>query len=96
LSTDGCNTLTDNDLSRLLQQNSKSGCNVQDEQLGIFERVHITAMPESIEDRRRIRLEQHEQQHRERMQWYLESGDSILMAEAIAWLQVNGNGPAEP
>ena len=95
LSTDGCNTLTDNDLSHLLQQISESGCNVQDEQLGIFEKADTTAMPESIEDRRRIRLEQHEQQHRERMQRYLESGDPILMAEAIAWFRVNGNGPAE-
>jgi hypothetical protein len=52
-------------------------------------------MPESMEDRRRIRLEKHEKQHRERMQRYLESGDPILMAEAIAWFRVNGNGSVE-
>lgn len=95
-SENGCNSLQEEVLSDRSAAQSENGCNVTAEQMSIIEMVQGEAMQEAIENHRRIRLERQQQQHVERMQRYLESGDPILMAEAIAWMRMSGNGPTEP
>jgi len=85
----GCNASQNESLGDRPAPNAETGCNVTAEQLSIFEMVQDAAMQEAVANHQRIRREQQEQQHRERMQRYLESGDPILVAEAIAWMRVS-------
>jgi len=56
--------------------------------------VQDAAIQEALANHQRIRREQQEQQRRKRMKRYLESGDPILVAEAIAWMRVSGEDSA--
>jgi hypothetical protein len=89
------NSSQDKGLSDRPSSNAETGCNVTAEQLSILERVQGAAMQEAIANYQRICMEQQEQRHREWMQRYLESGDPILMAEAIAWMHISGNNLTE-
>ncbi|MEP1079632.1 hypothetical protein NDI52_29930 [Leptolyngbya sp. PL-A3] len=89
LARDECNDLQNRAFSNSVSLNQEPGCNFSPEQLSIFELVQGAANQEAIENQRRIRLEGQQQRHIERMQRYLDSGDPILVAEAIAWAQLN-------
>jgi len=89
LATDGCNAFQDKFFSPIASSQQESGCNIQPEQLSIFEQVQGAAAQEAIANQKRIRLEGQQQRHIERMQQYLDSGDPILVAEAIAWARLN-------
>ncbi|MEP1079262.1 hypothetical protein NDI52_28030 [Leptolyngbya sp. PL-A3] len=89
LAKDGCNKPQDNVSSDLDSSSQEIGCNFTPEQLSIFELVQEAAGQEAIANQKRIRLEGQQQRHIERMQGYLDSGDPILVAEAIAWAQLN-------
>ncbi|MBD1910662.1 MULTISPECIES: hypothetical protein [unclassified Leptolyngbya] len=90
LQTDGCNTLQEKDFGDRPPDELAPGCNTSDPPMTIIEMVQETATQEAIENHKRIRLEGQQQQHRDRMRRYLESGDPILIAEALAWIQING------
>lgn len=95
LGANGCNSLQDESLSDRSSPSPENGRNSAAQQLSIFEMVQGAAIQEAIFNHKRIQMEQQQQQYRERMQRYLESGDPILVAEAIAWLRVSGHGTTE-
>jgi len=89
LASTGCNTPQGKDSSDLKKNSPQPGCNVPPEQLSIFNAVQQAARQEAWEQRDRIKKERQQQQYIEKMQQWLESGDPILMAEAIAWAEQN-------
>lgn len=89
LLSDGCNSLQDKDLSSSEESQQGKGCNVHDEQSSFLGMEQGETYQNAIKNQKRIRLEEAQKRHIERMQWYLDSGDPILMAEALTWAKHN-------
>lgn len=90
-----CNPLPDEALSDPQEEKEKTGCNVISGPQSILDMVKGEAMQEAIETHKRLRLEGQKKRYQEQMQRYLDSGDPILMAEAIAWMKISESTPAE-